>query len=352
MAPLKRRGGLNSEGQSRMTKKKANIRGRKVWHITDFREIFELSDDLRKKRPGPLTYTKSPVMLTPLSKEPDIKLWEKLQELKSRPERHLLRSVFEDLKCWAGLKTIKERGYLITTSGQPASYEYIAGQLKMGVDELEKAMLLLEVIGLIERVSKKTPDKSGQGRTKADRSGRGRKKPDTAGRKRKPLKEQNKTNGNGKGKSKGNKKRLNKNKPKEKAPPAKTTQSLKPQIPQRGGKLIQFTPPSTLEIEKKILHRYTPQSKQFAFEIYQALALPWDPTSEMGRRELGCFASVWEKIAGWGNAGIPMEVIAELRDRAISEAKKIAKRRQNRRKGAVWCHVFKNLEAACQRRMK
>lgn len=347
-----------------MTKVKTTSRGRKVWHITDFRPIFELSDDLRKKRPGPLTYTKSPVTLTAGSKVHDIKLWERLQQLKSRPERHLLRSVFEDLKCWAGLKTIKDRGYLITTEGQPASYEYIAGQLKMDIEEVKKALPILEEIGLIEKVPKKTPDKSGRGRTKPDKSGHGRKKtdkakrkrtkPDSTGTKRKPLKNKNKTNGNGKDKSKDNKKRLSKDKPQQKAPPAKTTQPLEPQIPQKGGTLIQFTPPSELKLQniklmddiaaKNMVHRYNPFAKQFAFEIYKALELPWDPTSEMGRRELGCFASMWQKTN--------LPDADELWTRAISEARKIAKRRQNRKKGAVWCKVFKNLEAAYIRRRK
>lgn len=128
------------------------------------------------------------------------------------------------------------------------------------------------------------------------------------------------------------------------------------QVSARRGSLIQFTNPSKLqnterigEITKKILHRYSPDAEQFAFEIYQALKLPWDPTSEEGKRELGCFASFWEKVAGWQNAGIPLLVLDELRERAIVEARKIANRRQNRKRGAVWCVVFKRvLSARCK----
>lgn len=342
-----------------MTKAKTNCRGRKVWHITDFRKIFELSDDLRKKRPGPLTYTKSPVTLTAGSKDHDIRLWEKLQQLKSRPERHLLRSVFEDLKCWAGLKTIKDRGYLITTAGQPASYEYIAAQLKLEVDEVKGAMALLEEIGLLERLTlkiKKLPDTSGRRRTKTDKSGCGRKKPDSTGRKRKPLK---KAKTNGKDNSKGDKKRQSsKVKPNIREVPP-TTQPLKPQTSAKGGTLIPFTSPSKLNppgrvkntenlgsITKGMLYRYNPHAKRFALEIYKALKLPWDPTSEQGKRELGCFASVWHKV------DLPEPVFEELRARAVAEARKIAKRQQNKKKGAVWCVVFKNLYAAYSQRRK
>jgi len=95
------------------------------------------------------------------------------------------------------------------------------------------------------------------------------------------------------------------------------------------------------DIAKGMLHRYNPDAKQFAFEIYQALKLPCDPTTDEGKRELGCFASVWQKVTG-----IPPPVFDELRERAIDEARKIANRRQNRKKGAVWCTVFKNLEVA------
>ena len=61
---------------------------------------------------------------------------------------------------------------------------------------------------------------------------------------------------------------------------------------------------------------------------------------------MGCFASVWQKVAGWQNAGIPLPVLDELRERAIAEARKIANRRQNRKKGVVWCVVFNRLVAS------
>ncbi len=321
-------------------------RGRKVWHITDFRKIFELSDDLRKKRPGPLTYTKSPVTLTAGSKDHDIKIWERLQQLKSRPERHLLRSVFEDLKCWAGLKTIKDRGYLVTTEGVPASYEYIAGQLKMEVKEVKQAMTLLGDIGLLERLT----IRSRQCRTHPDSSGRSRTPPDKNGRKRKRLKKAKakvKLKVNGKGKSNSSKKRQGKAKPNDREVPPSTTQPIKPQNSAKGGTLIPFASPSELsntellgDIAKSTLHRHNPEAKRFAVEIYQALKLPWEPKSEMCRRELGCFGSLWHKARGDD----------ELWDRAVTEAKKIAKRKQNKKKGAVFCTVFENLAASNRRR--
>jgi len=131
-------------------------RQKRVWHITDFRELFELPDDLRKDRPGPLSYTKSFVCLSGISKRHEIAHFERIQDLKSRPKRHLLRSIFEDLKNWSGKKTIKHRGYFLTTAELPATYEYLAAQLRLDVTELKQAMSILEEIGLIERLSMDT----------------------------------------------------------------------------------------------------------------------------------------------------------------------------------------------------
>ena len=153
---------------------------RKAWHITNFRELFELTDDIRKNRPGPLSYTKSQVTLSGLSKEAEIKHFERIRLLKARPERHLLRSVFEDLKNWTGGKHYGPRGYLVTTDGKPASYEYMAAQLEqMNVDDLKRAIPKLAEIGLIERAPfNGSPDGSGPNRTH----------PDTSGSKHLPLK--------------------------------------------------------------------------------------------------------------------------------------------------------------------
>jgi hypothetical protein len=128
----------------------------RVWRITDFREIFEMSEDYLKLRTGPLAYTKSFVSLSGRSKDSEIRHVERLEELRSRPDRHLLRSAFEDLKNWAGKKPLEDRGYLVTAAGKPASHKYVAGQLKLDPVEFKKAMLMLERIGLIERVDMDT----------------------------------------------------------------------------------------------------------------------------------------------------------------------------------------------------
>jgi hypothetical protein len=155
--------------------------GRKqhFWHITNFKELFELTDDIRKKRPGPLTYTKSVVTVSGKSNPAEVIHYERMRDLKSRPNRHLLRSVFEDLKNWTGGKHYGQRGYLITTNCKPACYRYLSAQLTIEVKELREAMTELEQIGLLEKVTIDGQfDNSDSSRTKLDKNGK----------KRKPLK--------------------------------------------------------------------------------------------------------------------------------------------------------------------
>lgn len=130
------------------------IRPKRAWHITDFEEVFKMTDDVRKGRKGPLAYTKSFVSLSGLSKPCETHHYERLRDLKARPERHLLRSIFEDLKNWTAHKPQNFQGYLVTHSGRPADYDYICAQLdNVDKEELKRAIFVLSQIGLIERVA-------------------------------------------------------------------------------------------------------------------------------------------------------------------------------------------------------
>ena len=131
-----------------------NSQSKKVWHITDFELIFKLSDDARKGKKGPLSYTKSFVSLSGSSKPYETRHYERLKYLKAIKDRHLLRSVFEDLKSWSAEKMQDYQGYLVDHAGRPADYEYIAAQLDhIEKNDLKKAMRILAQIGLIEKIS-------------------------------------------------------------------------------------------------------------------------------------------------------------------------------------------------------
>lgn len=279
------------------------------------------------------------------------------------------------MKNWTASKHFGPRGYLVTTDNKPANYEYLAAQLEqMNVEELKQAMPLLEDIGLIERVSM-------NGSFKPD--GPVRSKPDSSGRKRKALKKdkdknKNKSNtksknknkfGNGNTKRKKNTNRQKRGKDNSKslkgqskredkattATPA-TTPPIVPQIADaRGSRIISFNPAPSGPVEQGgpqrigqivqgMVHRYDDDAKRFGGEVYQALAIGFSPDSAQGRRELGCFASMWTKAK---SAGIGADALEELRSRAIKEACKIAKRKRKcGNVSAVWCTVFKRLLAA------
>lgn len=309
----------------------------KVWHISRFRERYELPDDVRLDRKSPLIYTKD--FVGGGSDDESCTHGRQLLALRSKRNWLALRGAFSELKNIAGNMSSKYRGYLLNSNYRPASVKEIGRWL--GVREAKSESILKELrdVGLLEMVA--FPNFNGS----PVKTGRVRRRPGKSGKRRKSLKKKVKAKVNGKGNTKVNRKRQGKTNTIER--PTPTTQPLKPQVSAKRESVIQFTAPSELQntellgdIAQGMLHRYSADAKEFSGEIYKALKLPWDMTSEEGRRELGCFASLWQK------ANIP-----ELRDRAISEARKIAKRRQNRKKGAVWCTVFNNLTAAYKRRI-
>ena len=73
-----------------------------------------------------------------------------MRALKVRPERHLLRSVLADVINWTAAKPFGVRGYLVTAEGIAASREYLAEQISVSIDEIEKALPVLEQLGFLE----------------------------------------------------------------------------------------------------------------------------------------------------------------------------------------------------------
>lgn len=337
----------------RKKNKKGFARAKRVWHISRFRERYELPDDVRYDRGSPLKYTKD--FVGSGRDDESCAFWRQLMALRSKKNYDSLRGNFADLKCIAGNQSKEKRGYLLGSNFQPASAKEIGSWLRKNEKQARGIIKDLSEVGLLERVAcpvfNGSPEKSGRARKRPGKSGKRRKplKKKTKAKIRKKVKTNVKTNGE------GNTKRAKERQVKEH--PTPTTQSLKPQDFAKEGSVIHFPDPPKLKdtqflghIARGILHKYNPEAKQFAVEIYQALELPWDLKSEMGKRELGCFASIWQKVISV--EGIPSPVINQLRARAISEAQKIAKRKQNKRRGAVWCHVFKNLIAAYSQREK
>ena len=324
-------------------------------HVTDFEEIFEPSDAKRKQQKGPLSFTKSLVTIHFLSKPAEIRLIEKMKMLKSHNERHLLRSVFEDLKNWTAAKYLGPRGFLVTANLQPASCEYLADQLDhVSIDDLQKAIPILQEIGLLEQVTLDlAPDTAGRSRTQ----------PDAAGRKRKPL-----NKGKDKSKSK-NKSAMANNKSKNKSTttpktnakqqttqtPTTTPEPIEPTQSEAGGSVIPFTGPLGSakrrrseanrigDIAAGILHRYDNVSQGFAVEVYRGLGLSGPLGSRQAARELGAFRSCISKA----RLDLPPPDFQALMDRALAEAGRLKKYWRNRpgKPAAVWCKIFGDMVA-------
>jgi len=131
---------------------RSNGPGRKVLHVADFQYLYELSDDVRKERSGPLRYTRSLVTLSPFASDAESRYFERLCRLKAHPERHLLRSILADVVNWTAAKPFGIRGFLVTAEGKVASCEYLAEQIGVSVDEIAKALPVLEQLGFLERI--------------------------------------------------------------------------------------------------------------------------------------------------------------------------------------------------------
>ena len=322
---------------------------KKVWHISRFRERYELPEDIRYDRKSPLLYTKD--FVGSGSDDESCGYWQQLMAMRSKSNYLALRGAFSELKNIAGNKSKEYRGYLLDSNFEPASVKEIGRWL--GVSEKKGRNIIedLQDVGLLEYVG--IPQFNGQPRKRTGKPGRARGRTGKSGNRRGPLKKKVKAKAkakikvkvNGKDNTKRAKERQGKEEPQRN--PTPTTQPIKPQLSAKGGSVIHFPDPPKLKntqllghIAKGMLHKYNPEAKQFAFEIYQALELPWELQSEMGRRELGCFASAWQKV----------ERSDELRARAITEAKKVAKRRQNKKKGAVWVGIFQELAVSYSQR--
>ena len=118
----------------------------------DFETLYELQDDQRKGRTGPLRFTRSLVTLSSFCSDAEVNYFERMRALKVRPERYLLRSILEDVVNWTGGKPFGHRGYLITCDGRPATSEYLAEQLGMSQSDIEEALPVLERLGFLERI--------------------------------------------------------------------------------------------------------------------------------------------------------------------------------------------------------
>ena len=378
--------GTAAKEKSRTKKASGPGRGQKVWGIFHFQERFELPDDVRFDRKSPLIYTKD--FVGSGTDDESCSYFRQIMSLRTRSNWLQLRGAFAELKNISANSSGTYRGYLLDSNYQPASDEQIGSWLGLGVKESKELLIQLSQAGLIEQVTmpdfeqsketktkksaKKNTAKKLEGKTKVTSKKKPAGKNSVASRettrknerartclnKKVKVKVKVKVNGNEKIKEKINIGSLNHNEQEEQneisnqSPP--TTQPIEPTRSDAGSSVIQFPdcsrsakntqhsknePQAIGSIIAGIQHRYSPAAKGFAGDVFAALQLHCQPDSEQGRRELGCFASLWMDAV---HSGLPPPELDQLRDRAISEAGRIVKHWHNRqgKPAAVWCKVF------------
>jgi hypothetical protein len=129
-----------------------------VWRIVDWRELYELREQNRSDRPvqGGLAFRKS--VVSPYDRAAQNYLM-KMKRLRVHPERHLLKSVLEEICDYCCRYERERRGWLIDVNNKPLSLKLIALEIDLFSDQrepdgelLNKALNALKELDLVEQV--------------------------------------------------------------------------------------------------------------------------------------------------------------------------------------------------------
>ena len=339
---------------------------KKVWRIFRFQERFELADDSRSCRKGPLLFVREYVG----SGQDDeaINYKRQVSACRARENWRVLVTVFLDLREIAANYSRCYRGYLLDERFEPANINKIAEWIFLDVKEACKVLKELEQIGLIEKVSMPKFDLT-RNKPPEDNENNGvkntnfRKFPEKSGKIRKPFKKR-------KGKSEGKEKKKKTGKPegKAKAKSNPKAQSAKATAGQEQGQanpnpnrnpkdnpkdnptesdgrvgsskqeihrdpprqsFKPFKPPGQLGVVLQKL--YNPAAEEFAKSVYSAIGTPYPQTTKEGHSELACWKIAWAKAQ---IAGITPQGLSSLWGRTMKEAVRLKAKRQ--RKQVKW----------------
>lgn len=323
-----------------------------VWHVCRFRERFELPDDLRFCRKGPLVYCRDYV--SPCDDESA----SYLREIDA-VTRH--RNALEIIGAWslirraASARSRAFRGYLLTADNRPMSDAEI-GRTILFVEPRRASRILkaLAEAGLLEQVccpifdlsENEAPQnkgaKSAGKPAKSPKRKTGRKNSvsregsENLGRTRTPLRAKMKnelTTGkgkekevNGNGKEQGGR---NENTPLPSEPPRSTPKgsgSPNANGPRRdcGPGIVRLSAALPRAVDG-LAHSYAIRADDFGAEIFALLQCPMDRESLDGRRELGNFKAA---LLGAIDAGLSPGQIEECIGKAKADAGRIGRNRR------------------------
>jgi len=331
--------------------------GGKVWHVFRFRERFELADDQRFCRKGPLIYARDYVSA---ADDESAAYLQQLQALGRHRNALELEGAWVRLRRAASGRSRAYRGYLLTPDNRPASDAEI-GRTVLFCDARRASRILntLAEVGLLEQVccpifdlseneapkkkrSKKAAEtsetpkqaKKKTGRRKSvSREGSGahealsilraQKRNGMANSKEREQKLAD--NGNGKGQAPIER---------EKPVPLKSHEvtlegvtAPRAHAPQRvpGAPDIVKLADALPRAVDGLAHGFSVRAGEFAREIFELLRCPFAPDSVQGARELGCFrAGLLDAI----DAGLSPPQLDEVISKAKRDAARIGKSRK------------------------
>ncbi len=263
-------------------------KARLVWHVFHFGERFELAEDMRMCRKGPLQFVRLFVAgANDNESHISIEQWAMLD----REENTLiLEAAFIRILKHAARRSRKYRGYVLNEHYRPATTAQIARIVKLDVSATARAIKVLAKYNLIERVAMPDFDSI----------------------------------------------------PDEPDPPRKgtkgTDKSKKPEADGAGGIAAEGdAPAASLDLDKI----YDPECREFAGEVFVKI---FGRAAKAGvradHREVGAFANAWCRAQ---TAGLKPSQLQALWDKSIKEAEKTgrANRRGRAKKpGAVWMKIF------------
>lgn len=377
-----------AKSPTRKTKNPAN----KVWHVFRFRERFELADDQRFCRKGPIIYARDYV--TPADDESCLYL-EQIATLRRERDGLELEGAWSRLRAMASRRSRAYRGFLLNERFEPATTSELARTvLYVTPKRAEKILRTLEAIGLIERLDvpdwdltlndipkkKKASRSKKEGKNSKAKSRkttrnleRARETTSATERRRAPLRAENESRIEKEREEKNNPSRVKDNtnasalKTKDEGqaetrttpPPAATPgpDPIDPTLPDasEGAKVIPFAqapsgsvthtrgdPQQIGDILTAKAHRYDAEAIAFGDAIFGELGL--DRTlsrdSTEGRSEVCCFASEFRKLT----AGLPSAAVVTIKNKALVHASQVRKNAKRcRSPSAVWLSKFQGL---------
>lgn len=317
---------------------KTKRRAIKVWVIFRFKERFELPDDSRFCRKGPLMFIREYVGSG--QNDEAINYKRQITACKASPNRYTLLAVFGDLRDIAANYSRAFRGYILDEKFEPAGINKIAGWIGLSIKESGKILKELEQIGLIEKVPipKFNLSVNNEGGEKKGKKQKSRAPTRKLEKVRAPLKNKKDKSGIGNGKRKGNKKignkpekdnKSEKNNPKESDGEVGKHNQGKRTYPPRQSFQHRGRQPEQLG---NILHRlYNSEAKDFAIAVYEAIGTSCAPDSREGRSELACWLQAWAEVQ---LLGLNPVYLTELWNKTIAYAGKLKAKRM--RTGIRW----------------